>query len=891
MTPARIWRRLRTLVTRGRFNRDLGRELESHLAMESDRRLRLGLAANEEEARRATLRDFGSVPKIKEEVFDVRGITFWDTLWQDIRFGVRTLGRSPAYTTAAVIVLALGIGVNTAIFSVIRGVLLKPLPFDNGHELVLVQQSAPGSNVTDAGVSIQELNDYRARLRSIRDLVEFHTMSFVLLDQGEPDRIQAAVVSANFFDMLGVRPIKGRTFREGDDAIGAEAVLVLSHEYWMSKFAGDDKVIGRVLQMNNRPHTVVGVLPKFPQYPVASDVYMSTSACPFRADAQTNPTQGHRSFSGLRVFGRLTGTASVDQAATEVRAIADSFNRDYAGDHKASGTVGLTGRAASLEDQLTANSRPLLLTLGASTLLILLIACANVANLALARALRRGRELALRSALGAGRLRLVRQLVTESLIVATVGGTLGIALAFFTQDMLTQFVGRFTTRTGQIDMDFSVLLFALSVSLVTGVVFGATPALAMRRNLMSSMRDGGAQSGDGVTRQRLRSALVVAQVAVSFVLLVGAGLMINSFYLLTSVPLGYRTDGVMTAAYFGNFSRMSTPAEAHRVQGQILQSLRTGPNVRAALTNAVPQVSVTPGQLVISVQGRTAPDGVRWEADPNVSSDGYFDLLNVRMLGGRDFRASDTLQSTRVAIINRAMASFWGGADPIGSRFSVGIGQNPTTLEVIGVVDNFRLHGASVREVEAQFYLPYTQVNGPIGRLMMWSDSAPQLAAETIRTAVHSADSQLPVEDVQSLDDLRSTRLSSPRVTMALLAIFAVAALAITLTGLAGLVSTTVSQRTREFGLRMALGATRGSVLRMVLGQGTWLVAGGIFLGAAGAYWFTQVLSQFIFGTPPPAVVAYSIIGAAFLAAALLATLGPALRATTINPLTTLKTE
>src|SRR5688572_5690585 len=445
----------------------------------------------------------------------MRGITFWDTLWQDIRFGVRTLRRSPGYTAAAISVLALGIGANTAMFSVIRGVLLAPLPFPKGDELVLVQQSAPASNVGDAGVSIQELDDYRARLRSVRDLVEHHSMSFVLLNQGEPDRIQAGVVSANFFDVLGVKPRLGRTFRPGDDAIGAEAVLVLSHEYWQAKFGGETGVIGRVLRMNNRPHTVVGVLPPFPQYPVASDVYMSTSACPFRAGSQTNPQQGHRSFAALRVFGRLADGAAVDRATAEVRTVAESFNAAHAGDHEATGSRGLTGRAASLQEQLTADSRPLLLALGASTLLILILACANVANLALALSLRRVRELGLRTALGAGRVRLFRQLATESLIVAAAGGALGLALAYATQGLLVEFVGRFTTRTGQIEIDGSVLLFALAVSAVTGLVFGAKPAMAAEGALMASLREGSAQTGDSRQKQRLRAGLVVAQVAVS----------------------------------------------------------------------------------------------------------------------------------------------------------------------------------------------------------------------------------------------------------------------------------------------------------------------------------------------------------------------------------------
>jgi putative ABC transport system permease protein len=816
--------------------------------------------------------------------------TFWDTLWQDIRFGARTLRRSPGYTVAAVTVLALGIGANTAMFSVIRGVLLAPLPFPRGEELVLVQQSAPPSNVADAGVSIQELDDYRARLQSVRDLVEHHSMSFVLLNQGEPDRIQAGVVSANFFDMLGVKPLLGRTFRPADDAIGAEAVLVLSHEYWQTKFGGEAGVIGRVLRMNNRPHTVVGVLPPFPQYPVASDVYMSTSACPFRAGAQTNPRQGHRSFAALRVFGRLAGGAAVDRATAEIRTVAESFNATHAADHEATGSRGLTGGAASLQDELTEDSRPLLLALGASTLLILILACANVANLALALSMRRVRELGLRTALGAGRLRLFRQLATESLIVAAAGGVLGLGLAYVTQSLLIEFVGRFTPRTGQIGIDGGVLLFALGVSVATGLVFGAQPALGADTGLMAALREGSAQAGESRQRQRLRAGLVVAQVAVSFVLLVGAGLMIQSLYRIASVPLGYRTDNVMTAAYFGNFSRMNTAAEAHRVQARILESLRGTPGVRAAaLTNAVPQASVVPGQVIVTIEGRPAADGLRLEADPNVASDGYFDLLEVKQIAGRDFRPGDTLDAPPVAIINRTMAAFWDGRDPIGGRFTVGPPQNRVTRTVVGVVEDFRLYGASERAIEAQFYIPATQVPFPSGRVLVRShdNGGPMEAA--IRTAVHGADAQLPVEEVRTLAELRSERLTSPSVTTALLAIFATVALAITLAGLAGLVSTSVSQRTREFGLRIALGASRGSVLRMVLSQGTWLVAVGIALGAAGAYWFARLIARFLFATPPTDPLAYLLVALVLVGAALVATIGPAIRATGIDPLTTLK--
>jgi predicted permease len=886
----RAWRRMRLLRQRERFSTDVRRELESHLAMEIEHRTRLGLPPDE--ARRTALRDFGGVGRVHEEVFDVRGITFWDTLAQDIRFGVRTLGRSPGYTAAAVLILALGIGVNTAMFSVIRGVLLEPLPFRDGDELVLIQQAAPQSNVADAAVSIQELADYRARLASVRDLVEYHGMNFVLLDQGEPDRINAGVVSANFFDMLGIRPLFGRTFIDEDDDIGAEAVLVLSHEYWQSKFGGDKQVLGRVLQMNNRPHTVVGVLPPFPQYPRANDVYMSTSACPFRAAAEVTPQQGHRSFAGLRVFGRLVPGATVEGAAAEVATIVEGFNRDYGADHEASTrSARLAGQSRSLQDQLTSNARPMLYALAAATALILLIACANVANLAMARTIRRGRELSVRTALGAGRLRLLRQLITESLIVAGAGGLLGLALASTTLDLLVQFIGRFTARTAQIDIDGGVLLFALAASTVTGVAFGAAPALAARRSLMTSMRDGAAPGGDSAARRRFRSALVVAQIAVSFVLLVGAALLLESFYRLSSVPLGHETARVITAAYTGNFSRMNSAQEAIRVQTAFLERLRATPGVEAAaITNAVPQTNIVPFPQAFAIDGRPPRDGVRLEADANVASDGYFDVLGIRLMAGRDFRAGDTAEAPGVTIINQSMAALWSGADPIGSRITTpGPGNRPIALTVIGIVPDFRLYGAD-REVAAQFYVPYRQV-GFAGRVLVRAASDPYAVVPAIKAAVHGADPQIPVEDVQTLDELRRGRLATPRVTTGLLTIFAAAALAITLAGIAGLVATSVSQRTREFGLRMALGATRGSVLRLVLGQGAVLVAFGVAAGVAGAAGFSRLLAGYLFDTRPTDPIAYVAVAVVFLAAALAATFGPAKRATSIDPLVALRTD
>jgi putative ABC transport system permease protein len=881
---SRLRGRLRSLWLRRRLDQDIPRELAHHIAMETQRRVQSGMSPDE--ARRTALRDFGGVGRIREEVRDERGLTFWDTLVQDLRFGFRTLRRSPGYSLAAILILGLGIGANTAMFSVINGVLIKPLPFRSGDELMLVQQSAPKSNIANAGVSIFELYDYRTRLQSVRDLVEHHSMSFTLLDQGEPDRVGTGVVSANFFDMLGIRPLHGRSFRDGDDDLGAEAVLMLSYEYWQSKFGGDEKVIGRVLQMNNRPHTIVGVLPAYPQFPQLQDIYMPTSACPFRAGAEQNPGEGpgngHRAFNALTVFGRLAPSRSEAQASAEIATVASTYPAQFPREYD--GLTGFTGAASSLRETLVTPARSLLLTLTAVTMLVLLIACANVANLALSRTVRRNRELAVRTALGAGRWRLVRQLLTESLIVSVAGGVLGLALAWLSLDILVGFVGRFTTRTGQIEIDGGVLAYTLVAAIVSGVIFGLVPALSARPNLSPAMRDGAAQAGEGLGRQRLRKGLVVAQVAVSFVLLVGAALLLESFYRMSSIPLGYDSQRVMTAAIFGNFSR--TPDYA-----AILERLRSSPGVRAAaITNAVPQRTQQPVPQPFTIVGRPQPPESRLVANQGIASDSYFEAIDVPLLAGRDFRSGDTVDAPRVAVINASMAAFWDGADPIGTQFTVPARPQPLTFTVIGVVGDFRLYSVD-NDLAAQFYRPIAQTGGLGARLLVRTEGAIDDLPRTIKAAVHAVDPQIPVEDLQTLAEVRNGRLETPGLTTALLGIFAAVALCITLAGIAGLIGTSVSQRTREFGLRMALGASRASVLRLVLGQGLVLVAIGVVLGLAGAYWFSSVLSDSLFRTTPYDVGAYAAVAVVFLAAAMLATFAPARRATTIDPLKALKTE
>ena len=421
-------------------------------------------------------------------------------------------------------------------------------------------------------------------------------MSFDLLKRGEPDRVSTGVVSHNFFDVLGIRPIIGRTFVPEDDQPGAEAVLVLSYSYWKSKFSGDPNIVDQIFEMNNRPHRVIGVLPHVPHYPNQNDIYMSVSACPFRAAAETQIQQNRRAFAGLNIFGRLKPGVSREAAAASVTTICHRFARDNPGVYREGS--GFTAQLFDVREQLTQNARPMLLILLGTTGLVLLIACANVANLTLARVLRRDRELALRGALGADRGRLIRQLLTESSLIAIAGGAVGLIFAVSTLGMLTRFVSRFTPRTTEISVDFGVLTFTMIVSVVTGLFFGILPALASKVDLATAMKQGGKGASEGGGRRRLTGGLIVAQVAVSVVLLTGAGLLLASFYRLQKVDPGYRADQVMSAEVFTNFTRYpDTPAQL-RLYLPLIENLQGAPGVvSAAITNAIPLSTLQPAAI------------------------------------------------------------------------------------------------------------------------------------------------------------------------------------------------------------------------------------------------------------------------------------------------------
>jgi predicted permease len=812
-----------------------------------------------------------------------------DQVLNDLRFGLRTLFKNRGFALLAILTLGLGIGENTAIFSVIYGVLLKPLPYTDSGRLVLIRQSAPLLGRADVGVSIKEYFTYRDQASEFEALVEFHQMNFDLLKRGEPDRVNTGVVSTNFFSVLGIQPILGRSFVPADDKPGAPAVLIVSHSYWQRKFGGDRNIIGQVFEMNDRPHTVVGVLPNVPHYPQENDVYMPTSACPFRAAAERRIDQNARVFSILNVFGKLKPGVSRERAAADVDLICRRFTADDKTAYRPGS--GFTATTSGVREEMTRNARPMLMILLGTTGLVLLIACANVANLTLARLLRRDRELAVRAALGAGRARLVRQLLTESTLLAFAGGLFGLLFATWTVGLLTTFVARFTPRTGEVGIDFRVLLFTVAVSMTTGLLFGTLPAMASRVDLAGAMKQGSKGAGERGGRRRLQSALIVAQVAVSVVLLIGAGLLLASFYRLQAVDPGYQGERVMSAELFTNFSKYPNADTQLRFYLPVIERLESQPSVvSVAVTNAVPLRATRPGAAAFQIEGRASDDpNSRPTADARIVSASFFKTLGVPLVRGRTFTESDGSDAAKVVVINKAMVRYWDTSDPIGSRVSLDGGE--TWATIVGIVGDVKQFGLDQPAV-AQVYTPLRQTTQQLGGLVLVRTTGqPASAAALIREAAWAIDPNMPVQNVRTLDEIRASYLATPKLTAVLLSVFAALALLVTMAGITGVIATFVSQRTQEFGVRMALGASRQAVLRMVVGQGLMLVGAGLAIGVVASLAATRVLSSYLFGTTATDPVTFIAVVSAFLVAGAAACLGPAWRATTVDPMVALHAE
>jgi predicted permease len=865
-------RRLRGTIRTSAFEREMAEELQHHIAFETEALLARGFDAAS--ASLEAKRRFGSVALTQDACRDSWGLQLVDRLAQDVRFAARLLTKHPSYSATIVLTLALGIGANTAIFSVVHAVLLRELPYASGDRLIEIRQQLRTNGVDNIGFSARDIDDYRAQTASLDGIVEYHQMSFTLLDHAQPSRVVTGIVSPAFFDLVGVAPILGRRFRESDNRRDAPAVLILSHGYWQRALGGDPHVVGRTFEMNDRVHTVVGVLPPVPQYPGDNDVYMPVSACPFRSAPGMATDRRMRMVSAI---GRLKKGVTVEAAKAELALIADRLAASYPDAYDQA--AGFSTTVVAVREQLTNRARPLLWLLLATTAFVLLLVCANVANLMLARVVGRERELSLRTALGAGRARLARQLLTESLLLALAGGVVGLILAALTRDLLVAFTARFSVRATEISIDHTVLLFGFSVSVATGLLFGVLPV----RSVAAPTR------ATPIARHRTRQLLIAAQVAISFVLLISAGLVLRSFIKLRAVDGGFDSNRVLTALVDLDWVKYDTGESRRGYFRALLDRLGREPGVEgAALGLTFPLNDSERFNLSVVLDRGKAP-AVGRAADFRLASPDYFRTIGMSLLNGRVFTAQDTADSRPVAIVNLAMARhYFGDVDPVGRRLSLDNGR--TWRRVVGLVSNVRQYGLAT-EPSDEIYVPFDQRSPLTATLLLRTTGDPSAMWQHVLRVARALDARQPISRPLTLEQVRSRSMASPRLTTMLLMLFAVVALLTTAAGIAGVVSFLVTQRAVEIGVRRALGATRWALLQMIVGQALTPVAAGLAVGVGLATLATPALNRLLFEVRPTDPFTYAAVIATLIAVAAIASIIPAGRAATIEPATTLRAE
>jgi len=800
-------------------------------------------------------------------------------MFDDTRYAVRTLRRSPGFTIAAILTIGLGVAASTAIFTMVNGVLLRRLPIGVGNRFVHLTQ--PSTQNSDEGFSVGEVHDLNGATRTMSGVAEYHSMSFQLYGYGEPLRVQTGVVSDKFFDLLGVKPLLGRTFRPGEEVVGAPPVVVLTHKFWMDQFHGDPAIIGAKFTMNDRVHTVVGVLPPMPSYPNNDEMFMPAGACPFRsAPVMLNDY----SMRMVGAFAVLRPGASLEQAQTELATLGGRLHAVHQQSYPAAQRLHFV--AALARDEMTARAKPVLLLLLATAAFLLVAAIANVANLSLSRQMRRSRDVAVRVALGAGSGRLYRQLMLESFYVSLAGGVVGVALAGAGVGLLRATATRLTPRAEEIQMSATVYVFAFALCAITALLVAAVPFFqaARRRNVADALRQG--NTGAMATRgeHRMRNALVVAQVAIAFVMLVGAGLIGRSLVELHRVDAGLEVKNVLTARLTLNFSKYNSGQKQRAFADALLGRLAGMPGVSSvALASTLPLANAPRQDIRFIIEGVTNRSVASMpHSDATLVSPEYFRTTSIPLLRGRDFTRADRDTLAPPAIISQRLArSYWGSRDPIGTRISADSGRN--WLTIVGVVGDVHVKGLD-QDVTDEIYVPVASSGSSDLRVFLRTIGPVPPVARALRALVNDVDPQQPVSSVETLEQVRGAQLAEPRLTTALLLVFAIVALVLTATGLAGVIGYSVTQRLPEIAIRLALGATRARVLGLVMRQGLAIVAIGIVIGLGIALEGGSAVSKLLFRVAPTDVLTYVAMGGLILATAALACFIPSRRALQTDP-------
>jgi putative ABC transport system permease protein len=788
------------------------------------------------------------------------------------------LAKKPLFAVVAVVTLALGIGANTAIFSVVNAVLLRALPYHNPERLVLL--STVGSGGARDGFSVPEAQDYQSRMRSLEDLVMFQTQSVNLTGGERPDRVRGAFVSANYFKFFNLNPIVGRTFVDGEDRPGGPKIAVVNEKMWRERLNGDRNVEGKKLVLNGEPYSVVGVVTENFKHPLDQDVevWMPVANYP----GNTNQRDGGRP---LMVLAHLNPGVKLSQAQAEASTIASQLAQAYPKEN-----IGRTTWVESFRELMVHGVRPMLWLLFAAVGVILLIGCANLANLLLARGLARHREIAVRAALGASRWRLIRQLLTETTLISIIGGGVGILLAYWGLYGLLKLPQNFV-NTEDATLDTRVLFFALAVSVLTGWLFGLLPALQHARpDLQSFLKEGGRSSGEGARWNRVRGGFVVAQVALSLLLLVSAGLLIRSFDKLLRVNVGFKPEQLLSLEYRLPRTKYKETAAQWNFHRQVMERIQEVPGVQSvALVRGLP-FSGNGATAPILLPDREPPaKGHEPEVMFNSATPNYFETMGIPFIKGRLFGNEDRPETPPVAIVNQTMAQkFWPNQDPIGKQ--VKSVQDGTTLTIVGVVGDAK-HYWLEEDQRPQMYGAYSQQPGYFATVVIRTSVEPLSLSEPVRQALWKVDPDQPMWKIRTVEFLVNRSVADRKFLLALMGIFAALALVLTMIGLYGVISYLVNQRTQEIGIRMALGAQMRDIVQMVLKQGMVLVLTGVALGLAAAWLTTRLMARLLYQVSATDPLTFVVIAALLIAVALLACYLPARRASKVDPLVALRYE
>jgi putative ABC transport system permease protein len=853
-------------------DRELAEEIESHLQLHIDDNLRAGLSPAE--ARRQALLKFGGVESAKEAYRDRRGLPFLEVAQQDFRFAFRSLRKNPGFAAVAILTLALGIGANTAIFTVVNSVLLRPLPYAAPENLV----------TTNSNQSLPDLEDIRARAQSFESIGANATQSLDYTGESDPIQIHAILSDAQLFPTLGAHPLLGRLISSGEDQYGSARVVLLSHAFWAQHFAGDPAAIGKFVPLSGNLYQIIGVMPAdFWLQGKPADVYASLRVV-YPAAAR------ERGVNFMNTYMRLKPGVSLAQAQSEIAGIDAALGQQYP-EHDA----GRVRRLIPLRQSIVGDSRPTLLLLLSAVGLVLLISCVNFASLLLARAAARRREIVIRSSLGAGTFRLVRQMLAESLLLSLLGGAAGLLLGSWGIKLLLWLKPDNLPRLATTHIDARVLAFTFFISLFTGIVFGLIPAIhASRLDINSGLKEAGRTGAGGTASLRLRRLLVVTELSLAIVLLIGAGLLLRSFARLASVPPGVAPENIVTMRVELPATRYEKIPSQLQFRTALLNSLNALPAVQAAMISELPMSGETVSHdLAIESQPSIKP-GDEPDSDARSVLGDYFQIMGVPILQGRAFNSNDRVDSPTVAIVNQTFARrFFPNQNPVGQRIGWAHDDPPNWKTIIGVAGDVKHFGLDQPERPAVYDL-YSQNNESWKRWMTLVVCSRRDPADVIAAAkqqIWALDKSLPPTDVRTMDAVISLSTAPQKFNLTLLAIFAAIALALAAIGVFGVVSYSVTQRTQEFGIRLALGAQRADILRLTFSEAARLAAAGAVIGLAGAAVLTQFMSTLLFGVSPHDPLTFICVAAFLLAVAGAACIIPARRAIQVDPITALRYE